>query len=274
MIRFACLAITIAGLLACSDGVATSLTFERSLSAGPNFTAHLVSYRNDGLKLHAMVAVPRGDMPIGGYPVVVANHGFVPDPRKYGITAEGVDSRPGDYYRAVPELFASRGFLVVIPDFRGHNNSEGFEQIEGQNREAISLYADDVIALLALLGNVENANLESVFIWSHSMGGGVSMRTLLASDMIKGASFWSTMDVGDLRQNFGDLDVPLMIQHSVGDQTTPVANAKSLAKMLESLNHPFTIHTYPGTDHYFGSAARELAADRDAEFFSNLISSP
>ena len=96
----------------------TRLEFERPLDGGESFSAYLVSYRHAGLKLHAMVAVPNADMPDGGWPVVIANHGYVPDPRRYGITADGIDSRPGDYYRSVPELFASRGFLVVLPD--GH----------------------------------------------------------------------------------------------------------------------------------------------------------
>jgi hypothetical protein len=45
-----------------------------------------------------MVAVPNSAIPENGFPVVIANHGYVPDPARYGITAEGIDSRPGDYY--------------------------------------------------------------------------------------------------------------------------------------------------------------------------------
>ena len=120
------------------------------------------------------------EMPEKGFPVVIANHGYVPDPTKYGITAAGIDSRPGDYYRSVPELYASRGFLVILPDYRGHNSSEGFEFVHKPN--SVALYADDVISLLASLDEIDEADTKKLFMWSHSMGGGVSMRVQLATE--------------------------------------------------------------------------------------------
>ena len=100
-------------VIACAESATTPfINVERSLDDGPSFSAYLVSYLSDGLKVHAMVAVPNRDMPEAGFPILIANHGYVPEPGKYGITAAGIDSRPGDYYRSVPELYASRGFLV------------------------------------------------------------------------------------------------------------------------------------------------------------------
>jgi len=261
-------------MLACAEDAAPNLKVERALDAGSSFTAYLVSYRHSGLNLHALVAAPRAPTPANGYPVVIANHGFVPDPRKYGITADGRDSRPGDYYRSVPELYASRGFLVVMPDYRGHNSSEGFEQIDGQNWESVSLYAEDVIALLPLLSDIANVDLDNVFMWSHSMGGAVSMRVLLATDVVKAASFWSTMSVEDLAGQFDKVDGPVMIQHATGDKTTPHSNSDMMAEALASAGHPYTQHSYATDNHFFDGDVRELAADRDAAFFHVLIGSP
>ena len=244
-----------------------SLSYEGPLKDGPSFTAYLVSYAHSGLKLHAMVAVPKAESPEAGYPVVIANHGYVPDPRKYGITSEGIDSRPGDYYRSVPALYTSRGFLVVMPDFRGHNSSEGFEYINPQDEHSPGYYAEDVVALMSGLGSIDKADLNNVFMWSHSMGGPVSMRALSATDIIKASSFWSTMSVDDLQPYFAELDGPVMIQHSIGDQSTNYANSERLAEALGSIGHPHTYHSYEGADHYFGGSTRELAADRDADFF-------
>lgn len=265
------LAIALALLLACSEDAGPNLKVERALDAGSSFTAYLVSYRHTGLKLHAMVAVPRMPMPANGYPVVIANHGFVPEPRKYGITADGRDSRPGDYYRSVPELYASRGFLVIMPDYRGHNTSEGFEQIEGQNRESVSLYADDVTALIALLGEIESVDEEMVFMWSHSMGGAVSMRALLATNTVKASSFWSTMNVDDLVDRLSDLAGPVLVQHATGDASTPYSSSVALAEALAAAGHPFQLHGYESAEHYFSGALREQAADRDAEFFRRAV---
>ena len=265
--------VTVALAFVCVACVNSSLTYEGPLDDGPGFSAYLVSYPSSGLKVHAMIAVPSSTKPENGYPVVIANHGYVPDPRKYGITAEGKDSRPGDYYRSVPELYASRGFLVVIPDYRGHNSSDGYELIKDQNREAVASYADDVVALMQRMADIENADLRNVFLWSHSMGGAVSMRVQLSTSLIKGASYWATMPVVDLATRFNEVGAPIMIQHSAGDTSTQSSNSHEFAVALRKIGHPVTLHEYEGADHYFEGDTRELAADRDAAFFRELISS-
>lgn len=258
---------SVAILAACAEPV--GLTYERALDDGPSFTAYLVSYEYLDLTLHAMIAVPNSGLPEAGYPVVIANHGYVPDPAKYGITAEGVDSRPGDYYRSVPELYTSRGFLVVMPDYRGHNSSEGFEYVDG--KESVSYYAEDVVAVMSGLTDIEHADLDNVFMWSHSMGGAVSMRVLLATDRVKAASFWATMPVDDLSSKLGELAIPLMLQHSVNDRSTAFGNSEKLAEMLAGNGQSYTFHRYDSADHYFAGEMRELAADRDVAFFRSLL---
>lgn len=253
---------------ACAKPLPT-LSYEGPLDGGPSYRAYLISYLSAGLKVHAMVAVPRQEIPESGFPVVIANHGYVPEPNKYGITAEGINSRPGDYYRSVPELYSSRGFLVIIPDYRGHNNSQGFEFVHKPN--SVDLYADDVITLLAFLDEIEDADTERLFMWSHSMGGGVSMRVQLATGNIKAASYWATMDVVDLESGFGELDGPVMIQHAIGDKSTEHSNAQRLADALRAIEHPFFHYTYESSDHYFTGDERELAANRDAAFFNASI---
>ncbi len=165
------------------------LRFERELDGGPGFTAYLVSYRSSGLTVFAMVAVPVAERPDAGFPVIVANHGFHPEPPRYGFTADGVDARPGDYYRPIPELYAQHGFLVIMPDYRGHNASEGVEYTDGFL--ATGYYSEDVLALLSGLADIEEADTRSVFLWGHSLGAEVSLRALLATDRVRGAALWS-----------------------------------------------------------------------------------
>ncbi len=248
-----------------------SLSIVGPLDDGPSFTAYLVAYEHSGLTLHAMVAVPQGDSPETGFPVVIANHGYVPDPRRYGITSEGVDSRPGDYYRSVPELFTSRGFLTVIPDYRGHNSSEGFEYIDPQDDDSIAYYAEDVVALMSALDDLEDADLDNVFIWSHSMGGPVSLRAMLATDIVKAASFWSTMPLDDLVPYFGEFVVPVVIQHEIGDEATDVRNSERFNQALRGRGAQSLMNLRTGADHYFTGEAREESADRDVEFFRQFM---
>ena len=260
-------AIAALGLSACSQ---KALVYERALDDGQSFTAYLVSYQSSGLKVHAMVAVPKAAMPAAGFPVVVANHGYVPDPTKYGISADGVDSRPGDYYRSVPELYTSRGFIVVLPDYRGHNSSEGLEFTV--TPESVDYYAEDIITLLGLLRELQQSDMNNVFMWSHSRGGGVSLRAMLATDIIKAASFWATMSVGETLAENGTPEVPVVLHHAVEDASTTSSNSEVFAEALEADGRSPVFYSYDGADHYFEGAARELAADRDATFFRSLMS--
>ena len=171
------------------------LTLVQEIDGGAGFNAFLFSYKSAGLTVHALVAVPDTPLPEGGFPVLVANHGHHPDPPQYGITAEGKDWRPGDYYRRVPELFAAAGFMVVMPDFRGHNNSEGVEFTEGMLES--SYYTEDVLNLLAGLPTLPLADPDKVFMWGHSMGGEVTLRALLATNRVRAASMWSSVG-GDI----------------------------------------------------------------------------
>jgi dipeptidyl aminopeptidase/acylaminoacyl peptidase len=165
------------------------------VDGGPGYTAKLYRYQSAGLRVHALVARPLSAPPLGGWPVLIANHGHHPEPPKYGITAEGLNHRPGDYYRRIPELFVARGYLVVMPDFRGHNSSEGFEFTEGLLESAY--YTEDVLNLLAGIDSLDDINSERLFMWGHSMGGEVTLRTLLITNRIKAASMWSSVG-GDL----------------------------------------------------------------------------
>ena len=97
--------------------------------------------------------------------------------------------RPGEYYRDVPDLYAQAGFLVVIPDYRGHNISEGYEYTRGFL--ATNYYTLDVLALMSALPGLDDADLTHVFMWGHSLGGEVSLRALLVSNSVRGATLWS-----------------------------------------------------------------------------------
>lgn len=188
--------------------IGASLEFVRELEDGPNFSAYLVSYHSSGLKVHAMVAVPQTARPPRGFPVVIANHGHHPDPPNYGITGDGVDSRPGDYYREIPAYFAEFGFLVVMADYRGHSDSEGIEFTDGMLESAY--YTEDVVTLLSGLPDIEGADLNNVFMWGHSLGGEVTLRSLLVVDWISGASMWSSVggDIWDQAYYYSRYDNP------------------------------------------------------------------
>ena len=180
-----------------------------AVRGGKSYDAQLAAYEVDGMRLQALIATPKGEAPVDGYPVLIANHGTHPDPPMYGISADGLQWRPGDYYRPVPEAYAERGFLVVMPDYRGHNTSEGAEFAHGFLASAY--YTEDVLALLPRLAQIEGADTNNVFMWGHSLGGEVSLRALVSTDKVRAATIWSTVggDIWDQAYHYSRYQEPL-----------------------------------------------------------------
>jgi len=111
--------------------------------------------------------------------------------KKYGVSTEtGKDWRPGDYYRGIPAAYAEKGYLTVTPDYRGHNQSEGFEYTK-TSYLASTYYAIDILHLIAALPTLKNGNPKEIYYMGHSMGGDVGLKMLLATKDIKAASLWA-----------------------------------------------------------------------------------
>ena len=103
------------------------------------------------------------------------------------------------------------------------------------------------------------------------MGGGVSIRAQLGTDLIRGASYWATTSIDDQSGRLDELTAPIVIQHSSGDKSTDHSNSERFHRALTSIDHPVTMYTYNGPHHYFEGGARELAANRDVAFFRSLM---
>ena len=211
---------------------AATLVPVRSMPDGNGYSAQVVSYQSGGLKVHALIATPKTARPDNGFPVLVANHGHHPEPQKYGITASGDDSRPGDYYRRVVEMFAAEGFLVVAPDYRGHNVSEGFQFTEGM-LEA-SYYTEDVLNLISALPQIGDADTGNIFMWGHSMGGEVTLRALLVTDQVRAASMWSSVggDIWDQSYYYSRYENP----HGDDSSDTPKHVVERLRGRIDALD--------------------------------------
>lgn len=278
---------------------------------GENYAGTLLTYKSESSKVHALVATPlmQSDNP---YPIIIANHGFHPDPPNYGVSADGSDWRPGDYYRSIPSAFAEHGFIVVMPDYRGHNKSEGSDVVN--LALASTKYSEDVVALVPHLADIPHADSSRIYMWGHSMGGDVTLRALQQTDQIKAASIWSTVgdeqweqmyyysrkpmtldthlpvdgeQMAQLRKelstspwrslepilNIEKISTPLNLHHALGDTGALYAWSRRIASRLAYLDKPHTFYTYAGSDHLFRGDQFRLAIERDVALFSQLVSS-
>jgi dienelactone hydrolase len=180
--------VTIAALRA--KDFSAELTFEKHLYTKQEITGDLYSYLSDGLKVYALVNTPTKIAPDVGFPVLIYGHGFHPEPKKYAISSDGIVSRPGDYYRGIPERYARGGYLVITPDYRGYNISAGFEYTERDSLSS-SYYAVDVLHLISAIDKLPHANSNRLLYAGHSMGGDVGLKAMLANNKITAASLWS-----------------------------------------------------------------------------------
>jgi dienelactone hydrolase len=235
----------------------------------------VVRFSADGLNQFALVVEPAGPPPDTGWPVVLMNHGHHPNPPDNGKRADGTTDRPGDYYRGIPLAFAQAGFLVVWPDYRGHNVSEGFEYT--QTEDPHGWYARDVIALFRALGSLPGADTTRVFLWGHSIGADVTLRAAAAlNGEILGTSLWSTMlrETEDKEGGFYVPDagaIPVLIQHDIGDPTVPIDHSEAVARQRPSAVTPTRLLRLPGEEHLFSGDALHQAIERDVAFFNELL---
>lgn len=227
----------------------------------------VMRFEVDGLEQYALVLWPAGSAPEGGWPVLLFNHGYHPDPPLYGRNGQGNNDRPGDYYRAIPQAFVDRGMVVVTPDFRGHNASEGAHFT--QREDAPLYYARDAVAAFHALTLLPGLDRSRRFMLGHSMGGLVTLAALdrVGAD-VAAASIWSSMAVPE-GLDFPHIGgVPLMVQHAVDDATTAVTGAKDIANQLRQQNGVVELQLYQSADHLFTHEDFEQAVELDMKWFA------
>lgn len=160
----------------------SDIVIEENISPGSNYDRYVVSYQSEGLTIFGLLTVPRGDRPAGnrpdtGWPVIVFNHGYIP-PDQYRTT---------ERYAAYQDAFARNGYIVLKPDYRGHGASEG--EASGGSRGPG--YTVDALNAVASLQRYPDADPERVGMWGHSMGGGITLRSMVVTDDIKAGVIWA-----------------------------------------------------------------------------------
>ncbi len=284
----------------------SALVFEETLEPGANYQRHIVSYKSEGYKIYALLTIPNGQKPAGGWPVILFNHGYIP-PAQYRTT---------ERYVAYVDAFARNGYIVLKSDYRGHGSSEG-PAVGGYGSPA---YTVDVLNALATIKSYKDADPHRIGSWGHSMGGQVTLRAMVIAKDIRAGVIWGgvvanypdivnkwtrlyapavTVTVtpaatrrgwrGDLTDVYGspernptfwasispnsylnDLSGPLQLHHSVTDEEVPVAFSESLCEQMKAAGEPCELYTYPGDNHNI-NANFAIAMQRSIAFLDQFV---
>lgn len=171
----------------------SGITIEQKLGNGANYSQSIVSYKSEGLKIYALLTVPQGDPSASPqddnrvFPVIVFNHGYIP-PEQY---------RTNERYVAYVDGFARAGYIVLKPDFRGNGSSEG----KPEGAYFSPAYTVDVLNALASIKKYPGVNPDKIGMWGHSMGGNITLRSMVISKDIKAGVIWAGV-VGSYKSMF------------------------------------------------------------------------
>jgi len=161
------------------DYPGSDITIEQTLDPGVNYSRYYVSYRSEGLKIYALMTIPNGEKPVTGWPVIIFNHGYIP-PEIYRTT---------ERYVAYVDLIARNGYIVFRSDYRGHDQSEG----EAGGAYSAPDYTVDVLNAVASMKHCPDADPNRIGMWGHSMGGYITLRSMVVSTDIKAGVIWALL---------------------------------------------------------------------------------
>ena len=281
----------------------SEITIVKELQRGLNYRRYYAYYLSEGLKIYALLTIPKGDMPEGGWPAIIFNHGYIP-PDVYRTT---------ERYIAYVDEIAKAGYVVFRIDYRGHDASEG----EATGAYGHPGYASDVLNAVASIKQLPEVNPNKIGMWGHSMGGFLTLRAMVISKDIKVGVIWggvvgsytemmynwrraatptssssSSRGVGWRRswvEQYGapadnpdfwnsvsatsylaDLSGPLQLHHSIEDEEVPYEFSIRLAEEARAVNKTAELYLYEGDNHNI-SKNFSAAMERTIQFFDQAL---
>lgn len=263
------------------------------LASNSAYTRYFITYRSGELTISGIMNIPVGE---GPFPILILNHGYI-DPSVY-TNGRGL-KREQDY-------LARQGFAVLHPDYRNHAQSDRDPDVEVEFRLG---YVEDVInAVYAVkTADIPTLDTDRIGMLGHSMGGGVTLNTLVVQpELIQAAVLFAPVSV-DQRDNFerwtksrpetaqkiielygtpadsptfwneisakyflDKISTPILLHHGTADDSVPIEWSDELVQALEQHDKFVDYHIYEGQPHEFTAAWPEVMTKTTAFFKSNL----
>lgn len=280
------------------------ITITQTLTPGSNYKRYIASFVSDGLTEYAYLTVPNGQIPKGGFPVIIFNHGYQV-PELY---------TPDGNYIAYMDAMARAGYIIFKPDYRGNGKSQG---APGSTYFSPNYVIDDLNAISSIK-KFPSANPNKIGIWGHSMGGNITLRVTEISPDIKAAVIWGGVvgDYNDIIYNWQDkvpyqpapedlylrnlglstllasfgtpaqdpafwnsidptsnlnfISAPFQINVGASDEQVPPSFSLNLYSELKSQEKYVEYYSYPGANHDI-SQGFNLAMSRTIAFFNKYL---
>ena len=254
------------------------------------FTRYLIRYPSDGLNIYGFADIPNDNE---FHPVIIALHGYI-DPAVYSTL---------DYTTRYADALARAGYIVLHPNLRGYAPSD-----TGENLFRVGM-AIDVLNLIALVGSqsgsegpLKYANPNSIGLWGHSMGGGITTRVLTVTQHVKAAVLYAAMS-GDEEKNyaairqwsgqtrgleeenvpvealsrispmyfFGDIDAAVSIHHGKADALVPMEWSITTCESLTQLGKKVECFYYDDMPHTFLGQGEQQFIQNTLDFFNRKL---
>ncbi len=233
---------------------------QRFPSPNPNIELSIVTYLSGNLKVKGLLAVPKDDQQYDGFLYL-----------RGGIKNVG-KVRPGRIVQ-----FASEGFIVFAPFYRGNQGGEGNEDFAGEDRQ-------DAFSAFELLKS--HPRVRDVHIFGFSRGGVMALLTALQFPEAKSLVTWGGVSdmsltyeertdlrrmmkrvIGGTPTKFSEeyeyrtplfqlekLQEPTLIIHGEKDENVSVEHAYRLEKRLRELGKKVDSWYFQNFTHYFPPA--------------------
>lgn len=255
------------------------IKIEETLAHNNSYTSYIFSYPSDNLKIYGMMNIPEGN---GPFPVIVLNHGY------YNTSS----FNSGDGTRTMADILATKGYITVASDYRGHGQSEDEKQGSRGHRPE---FAIDVLNLIASIKNIKQADTNRIGMWGHSMGGEVSLRTAEATDKVKAIALWAptSANASDNANFYGgrhnpntnnpELDgvspinylkyisAPISLHQGLVDVEVKPEWSKELNDALKKEGKTVEYFEYEGQDHNFRNLGWGLISERTVAFYDKYL---
>lgn len=249
-----------------------------------------IAYVADRRPLTGVMNVPIGPVPVGGFPILILNHGLI---------------RPEIYFsgrgsKREQDFFSRRGYVTIHPDYRGYSSTSPEFPLR---HDFYAGYTEDMLALIDALNRArpQFIDVNRMGLWGHSMGGGIAARAMVLNHDIRAYVLFAPVsasvednfyelapeEVAWIRKTYGpagspayqkisplsyfsDVAAPVQLHHGTGDAEVPIAFSEKMFQALRQYGKKSELFTYPGEKHEF-TDAWPLATSRALQFFDKYV---